>query len=227
MVDPMAEALTRAVAAGVWLAPLLALVGGAMTAANPCVLGMVPVMVAYVAGRPGEVGARRSFLLSLAFAGGLTLTFTGLFLLTWAAHSVVRASVWTYVAATVCLLMGLQMLGLLRIEIPAPSWGAPAARGFLGAVFLGMLFGLTSLPCAGPVLLALLAVLPTTGMAFGALLLAAYGLGHCVLIIAAGTSVGLVERALAARGLQRAATGLKAAGGILALCAGLYLLWLA
>ncbi len=226
MVDAIAEALTRAVATGFWLAPLVALVGGAMTAANPCVLGMVPVMVAYVAGRPGEGGVRRSFLLSLAFAAGLTLTFTGLFLLTWAAHSLVRASVWTYAAAAVCLLMGLQMLGMLRIEIPAPAWAAPASRGLAGALLLGMLFGLTSLPCAGPVLLALLAVLPATGMAFGALLLAAYGLGHCVLIIGAGTSVGFVERALAARGLQRALNGLKAAGGVLALCAGLYLLLL-
>ena len=227
MVDAIAEAVTRAVAAGFWLAPLVALVGGAMTAANPCVLGMVPVMVAYVAGRPGEGGVRRSFLLSLAFAGGLTLTFTGLFILTWAAHGVVRASAWIYVAASVCLLMGLQMLGLLRIEIPAPSWAAPSSRGFTSALLLGMLFGLTSLPCAGPVLLALLAVLPTTGMAFGALLLAAYGLGHCVLIIGAGTSVGFVERTLAARGLQKAASGLKAAGGVLAVCAGLYLLFLA
>lgn len=227
MVDSIAEGLTRAVAAGLWLAPLVAFVGGAMTAANPCVLGMVPVMIAYVAGRPGEGGVRRSFLLSLAFAGGLTLTFTALFLVTWAAHGLVRASVWIYVAAAVCLLMGFQMLGLLRVEIPAPSWAAPSSRGFAGALLLGMLFGLTSLPCAGPVLLALLAVLPTTGMAFGALLLAAYGLGHCVLIIGAGTSVGLVERALAARGLQRAASGLKAAGGILALGAGLYLLLLA
>jgi cytochrome c-type biogenesis protein len=227
MVDAIAEALTRAVAAGYWVAPVVALVGGALTAANPCVIGMVPVMVAYVAGRPGEGGVRRSFLLSLTFAGGLTLTFTGLFLLTWAAHSLVRTSVWTYAAAAVCLLMGLQMLGLLDLEIPAPSWAAPSSRGFLGALLLGMLFGLTSLPCAGPVLLALLAVLPTTGMAFGALLLAAYGLGHCVLIIGAGTSVGLVERALAARGLQKAAGRLKAAGGVLALGAGLYLLFLA
>jgi cytochrome c-type biogenesis protein len=119
------------------------------------------------------------------------------------------------------------MLGLLRVHIPAPSWSAPPSRGFAGALLLGMLFGLTSLPCAGPVLLALLAVLPTTGMAIGALLLAAYGLGHCVLIIGVGTSVGLVERALAARGLQRATSGLKAAGGVLALCAGVYLLLVA
>jgi cytochrome c-type biogenesis protein len=227
MVDAIAEGLARATATGLWLAPLAALAGGVLTAANPCVLGMVPVMVAYVAGRPSERSVGRSFLLSLVFAAGLTLTFTALFLATWAAHSLVRASVWTYLAAAVCLLMGLQMLGLLRFEVPAPSWAAPASRGFAGALLLGMLFGLASLPCAGPVLLALLAVLPTTGMAFGALLLAAYGLGHCVLIVGAGTSVGLVDRALAARGLHAAAGRVKTAGGVLAVGAGLYLLFVA
>jgi cytochrome c biogenesis protein CcdA len=225
MVDSIAEALTRAVASGLWIAPLVALLGGALTAANPCVLGMVPVMVAYVAGRPGEGGVRRSFLLSLTFAAGLTLTFTALFLVTWAASSLVRSSAWTYLAAAVCLLMGLQMLGALRLEIPAPAWAAPAARGFGGALLLGMLFGLTSLPCAGPVLLALLAVLPTTGMAFGALLLAAYGLGHCVLVIGAGASVGLLERTLASR-VQQATAVMRRAGGVVALGAGLYLLLL-
>jgi len=225
MSDAIAEGLTRAVAAGFWLAPPAAFAGGALTAANPCVLGMVPVMVAYVAGRPGEGSVRRSFLLSLVFAAGLTLTFTALFLATWAAHSLVRASVWSYLAAAVCLLMGLQMLGLLRLEIPAPAWAAPAARGFAGALVLGMLFGLTSLPCAGPVLLALLAVLPVTGLAFGALLLAAYGLGHCALVIGAGTSVGFVGRVLSARGLHAAAARMKAAGGVLAVGAGLYLLF--
>jgi cytochrome c biogenesis protein CcdA len=225
MIEAIADGLTRAVTAGVWLAPLAALAGGALTAANPCVLGMVPVTVAYVAGRPGGASARRSFLLSLIFAFGLTITFTALFLATWAAHSLLRASVWSYAAAAVCLLMGLQMLGVLRLEIPAPAWGAPAARGAAGALLLGMLFGLVSLPCAGPVLLALLAVLPATGMAYGALLLAAYGLGHCLLIVAAGTSVGFVQRALTTRRLFRAASAVKAVGGVLAFGAGLYLLF--
>lgn len=219
----LAAALAGLSGPGLWLAPLLALVGGVLTAANPCVIGMVPVMLAFVA-RPPAAGPRRPLLMSLAFAVGLTLTFTGLFVAAWLARGIARSEVWTYVAAALCLAMGLQMLGVLKLELPAPAWSAPAARGPLGALLLGVLFGFTSLPCAGPVLVALLAVAATTGAAFGALLIAAYGLGHCALVIAAGTSWGLVERTLASRGLVRALERLHLAAGVLVLGVGLYLL---
>ncbi|MCM2254182.1 MAG: sulfite exporter TauE/SafE family protein [Vicinamibacteria bacterium] len=219
----LAAALAGLTGPGLWLAPLLALVGGVLTAANPCVIGMVPVMLAFVAGPPAAT-PRRPLLMSLAFAGGLTLTFTGLFVAAWLARGIARSAVWSYVAAAVCLAMGLQMLGVLKLELPVPAWSAPAARGPLGALLLGVLFGFTSLPCAGPVLVALLAVAATTGAAFGALLVAAYGLGHCALVIAAGTSWGLVERTLASRGLVRALERLHLAAGVLVLGVGLYLL---
>lgn len=221
----LAAALAGLTGPGLWLAPLLALVGGVLTAANPCVIGMVPVMLAFIA-RPPAAGPRRPrpLLMSLAFAGGLTLTFTGLFVAAWLARGIARSEVWTYLAAAVCLAMGLQMLGVLKLELPALAWSAPAARGPLGALLLGVLFGFTSLPCAGPVLVALLAVAATTGAAFGALLIAAYGLGHCALVIAAGTSWGLVERTLASRGLVRALERLHVAAGVLVLGVGLYLL---
>ena len=61
-----------------------------MTAANPCVLAMVPLMVGYVAGQNVR-GVGRSFLLSLTFSIGLTIMFAILFMATWAASSVLRA----------------------------------------------------------------------------------------------------------------------------------------
>lgn len=224
MVDSLAGLLTRTLESGPWLAPLVAFAGGVVTAANPCVLGMVPVAVAYVAGRSEAGSLASSLRLSLAFALGLTLTFTALFALSVGTHGLLGSGVWGYVAAAVCILMGLQMLGLLRLEIPAPSWTPPTSRGVGGALALGMLFGLTSLPCVGPVLLTLLAVLPTIGVASGAVLMAAYGLGHCLLVVAAGTSVGFAQRALTTRRLFRAAAAVRVGGGALAIGAGAYLL---
>lgn len=224
MLESFAENLAVIVKTNMWLAPAAAFVGGMLTAANPCVLAMVPLMVGYVAGQESR-GVVRSFLLSLTFSVGLTIMFAILFLATWAASSVLKASWWTYVAAGVCLLMGLHLIGLLHFRIPAPAGVQPKQRGFVGALLLGLLFGLVSLPCAGPVLLALLAVVPLSGAAFGALLLVAYSLGHCGLVLVGGTSMGLVQRLSDSRGWNRGADVLRRVAGVLIVLVGAFLLF--
>ena len=225
MVEAWSEALAATIAASAWWAPLAALIGGLLTAANPCVLASVPLLMGYVGGRPGERTVGRSFALALTFTAGLTAAFLILFLATWAAGSWRRASWWTPVAATICLLVGLHLLGVLHVPLPSLGSRQPGARGFVGALALGFLFGLISMPCAGPVLLALLALVPVRGPVFGGILLAAYSLGHCALILAGGTSVGLVERVLASRGLGRARMAVQRAAGGLIVAVGLYLLF--
>lgn len=224
MLERLSEHLAGVVQGNPWLAPAAAFAGGLLTAANPCVLAMVPLMVGYVAGQESR-GVGRSFLLSLTFSVGLTITFAILFFATWAASSVLKASWWTLVAAAVCLLMGLHLVGLLHVRIPAPAGLQPRRKGFIGALLLGLLFGLVSLPCAGPVLLALLAVVPLSGAAFGATLLVAYSLGHCGLVLAGGTSMGLVQRLADSRGWTRSAEVLRRAAGVLILWVGVFLLF--
>jgi cytochrome c-type biogenesis protein len=224
MLEQLSENLAQVVQDNPWLAPAAAFVGGLLTAANPCVLAMVPLMIGYVAGQQSR-GVGRSFLLSLSFSTGLTVTFAVLFLATWAASSVLKAGWWTYVAAGVCLLMGLHLVGVLHFRIPAPAGVQPRQKGLVGALLLGLLFGLVSLPCAGPVLLALLAVVPLSGAAFGALLLVAYSLGHCGLVLAGGTSMGLVQRLADSRGWTRSADVLRRAAGVAILLVGVFLLF--
>jgi len=59
-----------------WLAVLAVFVGGMLTASNPCVLAMIPLMMGFVAGRrDGKPGVLRAFGLSLVFVLGLGITF--------------------------------------------------------------------------------------------------------------------------------------------------------
>ncbi|MBI4881417.1 MAG: cytochrome c biogenesis protein CcdA [Planctomycetes bacterium] len=229
MIEGLAEQLAHAVQGNPWIAPLAAFLGGLLTAANPCVLAAVPLMVGFVAGQEaGEKGSvLRSFLLALAFTIGLTLMFGVLFLATWAASSVLRQGWWTYIAGAVCLLMGLHLLGVLHVPIPAPSGVQPKHRGFAGALLLGLLFGLISMPCAGPVLIALLAVVPLKGAAFGAVLLTAYSFGHCGLILAGGVSIGLVQKMADSRGWTRSTAVLRRVAGVLIIGVGVWVLFAA
>lgn len=227
MFDTFAERLADAVQGNPWVAPLAAFLGGLLTAANPCVIAMVPLMVGYVAGHRTESKRHvvHSFLLSLTFAIGLTITFAVLFLVTWAASSVLQAAWWSYVAGAVCLLMGLHLLGVLHITLPSPSGVQPKKKGFVGALLLGLLFGLVSMPCAGPVLLAMLAVVPLKGAAFGATLLIAYSIGHCGLVLIGGVSMGFVQRLADSKGWNRGTDILRRVAGLLIIVVGAWVLF--
>lgn len=226
MFDAIAESLTGVMKSNVWLAPLAAFLGGSLTAANPCVLAAIPLMMAYLAGQEaGERKVLRSFLLSLTFALGLTIMFAVMYLGVVAASSVLGVAYWRYLAVAVCLIMGLHLLGILHFTIPAPVGVKPSQKGFVGAFLLGLLFGLISMPCAGPILLVLLSLIPMHGKAYGAVLLVSYSLGHCLLIIIGGMSMGLVQKMIASGGVQSATLWFKRFAGLAAIGVGLYLLF--
>ncbi len=82
-----------------------------------------------------------------------------------------------------------------------------------------------SVPCAGPILAALLALVPLRGLVFGGLLLIAYTLGHCALILVGCASVGLAQRIIASKGLQRANAALKRTAGVVIAGVGVMLLF--
>ena len=223
MFEQWAQSLAEIMRTNIWLAPLAALVGGLLTAANPCVLAAAPLMVGYVAGQETRT-LGRSFLLSLTFAVGLTLMFGLIWFGVWSASTLLPTAWWKYVAVVVCLLMGLHLLGVLRFRIPAPSGLQPKQKGFLGALLLGLLFGLISMPCAGPVLAALIVVTPLYGLAFGIMLLVAYSLGHCGLVLVAGTSIGLVQKLADSKGWTRGTDILRRIAGVLIFAVGVWLL---
>ncbi len=224
MLDSFAEHLGEIIKANAWLAPLAALVGGLLTAANPCVIAAAPLMVGYVAGQEKRT-VGRSFLLSLTFTTGLTIMFGLIWFSVWSASSLLPTAWWKYIAVVVCLLMGLHLLGVLHLRIPALSGLQPRQTGFLGALLLGLLFGLISMPCAGPVLLALSAVTPLYGIAFGVMLLVAYSLGHCGLVLVGGTSMGFVQKLADSKGWTRGTDALRRVAGVLIAGVGIYLLF--
>lgn len=212
--------------------PLLALVavfiGGILTASNPCVLAMVPLMMSFVAGdKPEGRSLARAFLLSLTFVSGLAVTFTVLGMVAALAGHMYGevSSVWNWIVAVVSLLMGLHLMGI--VTVPIPSLGgrlAPKARGLLGALLLGLLFGVVSAPCAAPVLVVLLTYLAGSGssVTWGGILLLTYALGHSVLILAAGTSMGAARTLLENKKATQLLARLRQAAGAAIILVGVY-----
>ena len=213
-----------------WLGILAVFVGGLLTASNPCVLAMIPLMMGFVAGQDRENrGVLRALAFSFLFVLGISITFTALGLAAALAGSLYGdvSSIWNWVVFAVCLVMGLHLTGLVQIPIPVMVRFQPKTRGALGALILGLLFGFVSAPCAGPILVVLLTYLAGSGASvpYGGLLLLVYGLGHSVLILIAGTSVGAAQRLIDSRGLSRATDILRRIAGVVIILVGLYFLY--
>lgn len=211
-----------------WFAPALALLAGVLTSVTPCSLSSVPLVVAYVGGT-GRNDPKIAFRYSLAFALGMSATFTVL----GATASLLgkflnfgTSGWWYLILGALMILMALQTWGIVTIIPASYAQAKNTRRGYPGAILMGVLGGLFSSPCATPVLIALLAVVARSGKpAWGISLLFLYSIGHSVLVIIAGTFIG-VARAISDSGrygvLAKAA---NLALGLAILLAGLSLVY--
>jgi cytochrome c-type biogenesis protein len=101
-------------------------------------------------------------------------------------------------------------------------------KGLPAAFLLGLIFGLAIGPWTFAYMAPMLAVtfrVASTALLYGIVLLLAYGVGHCSVIVLAGTSTGLVQRYLNWNEKSKGAIILKRICGGLVLLAGLYLIY--
>ena len=207
------------------LAFLAVFVGGLISAASPCVLAAIPLIIGYVGGYSGG-DKKKAATYSLVFILGLSITFT---VLGAAASAMGRflsfAGQWLYIGlAVIAVFMGLQLMGIISLALPFQKTRTVKSKGLWGAFFLGLLTGTVSSPCATPVLAVILAYVSTQGdMLYGGSLLFAYAVGHCTLIFIAGLSIGLTESMVNSKGIKNFSLYAKQFSGAILVAAGLYL----
>ncbi len=212
--------------------PLLAVpvvfVGGLMTALNPCVLASIPLAIGFVGGYATGRSKSYALLLALFLFLGIAAAFTVLGVVASLAGTLfgTTSKFWPVLIVVVCLVMGGQILVFPRFEIPLPRGFTPKAGGVLGAFLLGALTGVIATPCAMPVLAVVLTYVASKGnVVYGGLLLFTYALGHSVLVLVAGSSIGIAEAMVNSKGLKQASTILKKASGVLLLLVAAYFLY--
>ncbi len=200
---------------------------------SPCHLASIPLVVGYVSREGPDVRARRAALVASAFALGMIATIALVGVATAAAGRMMgdlgRGT--TYAVAAVLILVGLHLLGAL----PLPELGGGGARaggraGLLGALTLGLVFGLALGPCTFAYMAPMLAIafdVSATRALFGFLLVATFAVGHGAVIVVAGSATGGVQRYLAWADRTGGAKLLRALSGALVIAGGLYLLYTA
>jgi cytochrome c biogenesis protein CcdA len=206
------------------LAFISVFIGGLISAASPCVLAAIPLIIGYVGGY-SEGNKKKAALYSLVFIIGLSSTFT----LLGAAASVMGQFLgfmgrWLYIGlAVIAILMGLQLMGIFSMPLPFQKTRVIKTKGLLGAFLLGMLTGTVSSPCATPVLAVILTYVSTQGdILYGGSLLFVYALGHCALVFAAGLSVGITESIIGSKGVKKFSLYSKKISGTILVIIGIY-----
>jgi cytochrome c-type biogenesis protein len=221
-------ALSRAVGGAPGVALLAAFGWGVLSVLlSPCHLASIPLIVGFVDGQ-GRIRTSRAFLISLLFSVGILITVAAIGAITAAAGRMLgdlgRRT--DYVLSVVLVIVGLMLLDV----IPAP-WAAPGRlgmrrRGGAAAFVLGLAFGVALGPCTfafmAPMLAAAFGV-AAAGFVLGALLLAAYAVGHCSVIVLAGTFTGVVQRYLNWNERSRGAVVVRRICGALVIVGGVYL----
>lgn len=210
-----------------WLAPLLALVAGMLTSITPCSLSSIPLVVGYVGGIGRDT--QKAFRLSVTFAAGSAVTFTALGVVASLAGSLIgtSSSWWYIVLGVLMVLMAFQTWGIFEIIPSSYLISKSTKKGYIGAFIAGILGGVFSSPCSTPVLIALLAIVAGKGsLLWGILLLLLYSLGHGILAVIAGTSIGFVKKLSGSEKYGKASTVLNIIMGGLMLLIGFYMFYL-
>ena len=174
----------------------IAFVAGLITAFTPCILPVLPIVLA-----GGAEGSRRR---PYAIVAGLVTTFT-LFTLAgaWIFHELhIRAKYQIQIGAAMLLLVALTLIVPKAAElVERPFLFLTRRRGgdFGGGFFLGASLGLVFVPCAGPVFAVVSVNVGTHRVGFDTFLIA--------LVYAIGAAVPML---VLAQGSRRAATAFRA-----------------
>lgn len=168
---------------------LLAFGAGLLSFFSPCVVPIVPGYLSLVSGV--AIGAtpasgrqtERVVVASTLFVLGFTVVFVALGAAAGLFGGLLLGGrpLFTQVAGALMILMGLLVVGLVRIPLLARDYRVhfvDRAYGPLGVVLIGMAFAIGWTPCIGPILASILLYAGTAETAqLGALLLLVYSLG--------------------------------------------------
>jgi cytochrome c-type biogenesis protein len=198
---------------------------------SPCHLASIPLIVGFI-DEQGRISTRRAFLISTLFAVGILITIGAIGAITAAAGRMLGdVGRWgNYFVAAIFFVVGLHLVGVIPMPWSGPGQVGMKRKGMLAAFILGLVFGIAIGPCTFAYMAPMLGVtfkLAATNIGYGILLLATYGVGHCSVIVVAGTSTELVQRYLNWNEQSKGAVILKKVCGVLVLLAGVYLIYIA
>lgn len=221
--DAFAEWLTPFLTGGSLLALPLVVIGGLITAVNPCCLPMYPAVIGFIGGACSNNAVAISAESDQPAPKPLT-SITLLFVLGMATATSIMGILtaglgWVFgrfdtpfimLLALTPLLMGLSLLGLLPFRLS--GWHSISLHAIadkklkhkVTAFSAGLLFSLAIAPCATPILLGILTLVAMQGdLFYGGALMFIYGLGAGMPLLLIGHGFNRLQKRFAEPNRQK------------------------
>jgi len=224
--------LTRAVESTWLIAVAASFIWGILSILlSPCHLASIPLIVGFIDDQ-GRISTKRAFWISTLFAVGILITIGAIGAITAAAGRMMGdiGRCGNYFVALIFFVVGLHLLDVIPMPWSGPGQVGMKRKGMLAAFILGLVFGIALGPCTFAYMAPMLGVtfkLASTNLFYGALLLLVYGIGHCSVIVFAGTFTEVVQRYMNWNERSKGAVIVKKICGVLVLLGGVWLIYTA
>src|SRR3989339_1410019 len=227
MIDNLFTTLYEAMTGAVWLAVIASFGWGVLSILlSPCHLSSIPLVVGFISSQ-GKISIRRTFNISLVFSTGILITIALIGIITASLGRIMGdVGVYgNYFVAAIFFLVGLYLLDIIKLD-----WNRglrqTKRKGLWAALILGLLFGLALGPCTFAYMAPVLGTVFQTAQTnyfFAIIFLLAFGIGHCSVIVGAGTLTGKVQKYLNWSDGSKTILWIKRVCGTLVLIGGIYL----
>ncbi len=230
MINEIFEWLNNILMQNIYMALAASFLWGVLSVLlSPCHLSSLPLIIGYI-NRNGLSTVKSAFYNSLLFAAGILITIALIGLITGLLGGLIGdlGSVGNYIVAIVFFAAGLYLLGVIN-----PDWNfihpeKVYSKGYLLAFLLGLLFGAGLGPCTFAFMAPVLGVVfqySAEHFAYAILLIAAFAVGHALVIAAAGTMSAKIGKYLTWADSSRAVLIFKKVCGVLVILGGVYFIY--
>ena len=232
MIRELFTALTHAAEGTAAIALAAAFVWGILSVLlSPCHLASIPLIVGFI-GQQGKMPTKRAFVTSTLFAIGILITIGAIGAVTAGLGRMMGnvGRYGNYFVALIFFVVGLILLDVIPMPFSGPNRVGMKRKGLLAAFVLGLVFGVALGPCTFAFMAPMLGVtfkVASTSLAYGIALLIAYGVGHCSVIVFAGTCTDLVQQYMDWNEKSKGTIILRKICGVLVLLGGLYMVFTA
>ncbi len=229
MLNDLFTWLNNLLAGNMWLALSGAFIWGVLSILlSPCHLSSIPLIVGYITGNY-NLTVKKTFKLSLVFSAGILITVALIGLITAYLGRLMGdvGEAGNFIVPVVFIIAGLYLLDIIKLQFGGMNARNLKSTGYLRAFILGIILGIGLGPCTfafmAPVL-GLVFQIAKDNPAVSILVLLSFAVGHCAVIVLAGTLSKYVQLYLNWNENSKAVSIIKKACGILVVLSGIYLL---